>query len=130
MGAAAAGTPPGSPPPRHPSFAFPLGELDDQNGVLAGQADQDHEADASEDVDVHVRGGDASDGTEQAHRDDQDDGERQRPAFIQGGQDEEDHRHGEGEDDGAGIAGLEFQVGDLGPFVGHGAGQAAWATAA
>ncbi len=32
-----------------------LGELDDQDGVLARQADQHHEADLREDVDVAMR---------------------------------------------------------------------------
>ena len=40
---------------RHAGLALLLGELDDQDGVLAGQADQHHEADLREDVDVHVR---------------------------------------------------------------------------
>ena len=35
-----------------PSLAAVLGELDDQDRVLARQADQHHEADLSEDIDV------------------------------------------------------------------------------
>ena len=49
-----------------PGRAFLLavaGELDDQDGVLAGQADQHHEADLHEDVDVHAADRDAG----QAH---------------------------------------------------------------
>ena len=40
--------------PRQARLALLLGELDDQDGVLAGQADQHHEADLREDVDVAV----------------------------------------------------------------------------
>ena len=37
-----------------PFFTQPLGEFDDQNRVLGGEADQHHEADLRIDVDLHV----------------------------------------------------------------------------
>ena len=40
-----------------PACADVLGELDDQDRVLAGQADQHHEADLGEDVDVGLGAG-------------------------------------------------------------------------
>ena len=40
--------------PRHARLLALLGELDDQDGVLARQADQHHEADLREDVHVHA----------------------------------------------------------------------------
>ncbi len=44
---------------RQPRLALVLGEFDNQDRVLAGQADQHHEADLREDVDVRMRGGQA-----------------------------------------------------------------------
>src|SRR6476646_9035385 len=41
-----------------------LGEFDDQDGVLAGQADEHHEADLCENVDVVVRDGHADERAE------------------------------------------------------------------
>ena len=75
-----------------PAVALLLGELDDQDGVLARQADQHHEADLREDVDVHAGDQHAAHRAEQAHRHDQDDRQRQRPAFVLGGQHQE-HEH-------------------------------------
>ena len=40
---------------RHALLALVLGKLHDQDGVLAGQADQHDEADLGQNVDVHVR---------------------------------------------------------------------------
>ena len=40
---------------RRAALALRLGELDDQDRVLAGQAHQHDEADLGEDVDVHLR---------------------------------------------------------------------------
>src|SRR6201997_630069 len=42
------------------------GELDDQDGVLARQADQHHEADLREQVVVQAAGGDAGQGAQHA----------------------------------------------------------------
>ena len=60
------------------AFAFEIaGKLDDQDGVLAGEADEDEEADLGEDVVFTAREPHAGDCREQAHRHDQDDGEGQ-----------------------------------------------------
>ena len=76
-----------------------LGELNDQDRVLARQTHQDHEADLGEDVHVHARpGSDADDRAEQAHRHHQDHGQRQRPAFVLGRQHQEDEDHRQDED--------------------------------
>ena len=76
-----------------------LGELDDQDGVLGRQADQHHQADLREDVVVQLRQPDADDGGEQAHRHDQDDRQRQRPALVLRRQHQEDEHHGQREDE-------------------------------
>ena len=47
--------------PRQAVMALHLGELDDEDRILAGQADQHHEADLREDVDVHPGNVDADD---------------------------------------------------------------------
>ena len=41
-------------PARHARFLLLLGELDDEDRILAGQAHQDHEADLREDVHFHA----------------------------------------------------------------------------
>src|SRR6185312_13027737 len=76
-----------------PFLAPGLGELDDQDRVLARQADQDDEADSREDVDVHPGDLYPRDRTEEAHRDDEDHSERERPALILRSQDQEDENH-------------------------------------
>ena len=100
-----------------------LGELDDQDGVLARQADENDEANLRENVDVLVRGLDSGHAAQQAHRHDQDHRQRHRPALVLRGQDEEDHDHGRPKDDHRGVARLNLQVGQLGPLIGHRADQ-------
>ena len=48
----------------HARVALLPGKLNDQNRILARQANQYHEADLSEDVDVHVRQRDSGDGAQ------------------------------------------------------------------
>jgi hypothetical protein len=60
-----------------------LGELDDEDRVFARQADQHHQANLHEDIDGLVREQHADDRAEQTQRHDQDDRQRQRPAFVQ-----------------------------------------------
>ncbi len=68
----------------------------------------------------------ADDGRQQAHRHDQQDGQRQRPAFILRGQDHEHEQHGQREDQLGQQVLLrqEFLETQLGPLVAHRGGQA------
>ena len=59
---------------------------------------------------------DADDRAEQAHRHDEDHGQRQRPAFVLGRQHQEDHHDGEAEDDHGRVAGQQLQVRHVGPL--------------
>ena len=98
-----------------------LGELDNQDGVLAGQADQHHEADLREDVDVAVRYGHAGERAEDAHRHHQNDSQGQRPALILGGQYQEHEHHRQREDQVVPdvLGGVDLHVVDLGPLERH-----------
>ena len=62
-------------------------------------------------------------GTRDAQRHRQDHRQRHRPALELGRQHQEDHHDREGEDDHRRVAGLELEVGQLGPFVAHRLGQ-------
>ena len=79
------------------------GELDDQDGVLGGQADQHDEADLRQDVDRHPACEQAGNGSQQAHRHDQDDGQRQLPALVLGDQNEKDEEGGHAEHEQGGV---------------------------
>src|SRR3954462_330245 len=57
-------------------------EFDDQDGVLTSEPDEHNESDLREDVVLHRAEPDTVDRTEQTHRDDKNDCERQRPAFV------------------------------------------------
>ena len=70
------------------------GELDNQDGVLGGQADRHDEANLRQDVDRHPACEQAGNGSQQAHRHDQDDGQRQLPALVLGDQNEENREGG------------------------------------
>src|SRR4026207_2113192 len=74
-------------------------KLDDEDRVLARKAHQHDEADLGEDVVVHVPQPHASDGAEQTHRHNQNDGERQTPAFVLGGEREKHEQHAERENE-------------------------------
>ena len=69
-----------------------FGELDDQDGVLGGQADQHHEADLGQDVVVHAAQQNAADRRKQTHRHDQDHRERKQHALVLRGKQQE-HEH-------------------------------------
>src|SRR6266568_4329451 len=96
-----------------------FGELDDENRVLAGETDQHDEADLGEDVVIHVPQPDAGDGAEQAHRHDEDDSQWQTPAFVLRGEGEEYEEDTEREDEYDGVAGQNFLIRQVGPFVVH-----------
>ena len=121
--------------PRRARLALPLGELDDQNRILAGQADEHDKADLREDVDVGLGGAGnrivpmaadpserpgrrrhAEDRAEQAHRHDENHGQRQRPAFVLGRQHEKHRQHGKPENGHGRVARLNLQVGHVRPF--------------
>ena len=77
-----------------------LRELDDQDRVLARQADQHDQRHLGEDVEVarlaerrEVRQPHAEQRREHAHRHDQDDRHRQLPALVLGGEHEHDQQH-------------------------------------
>lgn len=100
-----------------------FGEFDDEDGVLAGESDEDDEADLGEDVVVEAAQIDAADGGEQAHGDDEDDGEGEGPALVLRGEGQEDEEHAQGENEERDIAGDDLLIGEVGPFVAHAAGQ-------
>jgi hypothetical protein len=60
-----------------------LGELDDQDGVLGGEADEHDQANLDQDVVVQTVELHAGDGRQEAHWHDQHDRERQGPALVQ-----------------------------------------------
>ena len=67
----------------------------DQDGVLGGEADQNHQADLGQDIVVLAHDVHPGDGGQEAHGHDQDDGQRQGHAFIKGGEQEEDKHDGQ-----------------------------------
>ncbi len=93
-----------------------LRELDDEDGVLAGESDQHDEADLREDVVLHRAQPNAADRAEQAHRHDENDGERQRPALVKRGEHQEDEEHAERENVDRAVAGEFLLQRDLRPF--------------
>ena len=73
-----------------PLLAPPLGELDDQDRVLGGQADEHDEADLRIDVDLQAAQPQRRQRAEQRQRHREQDHERHRPALVLRRQDEED----------------------------------------
>src|SRR5256714_620665 len=103
----------------HAALLLLLGELDDQDGVLGREADQDDEADLRDEVVVHATEPRAEERERQTHRRDQDDGQRQRPALILGGMDEKDEEHAKRKDEDRGVAGELRLIGEVRPFDLH-----------
>ena len=125
--------------PRCARLALPLGELDDQDCILAGQADQHDEADLREDVDVGLGGAGnrivqmAADanrmpraractpkialsrhmGTTRITA------SGMRPTFILRGKHEKHRQDGEPENGHRRVARLNLQVGHVRPFQSH-----------
>ena len=95
------------------------GELDDQDGVLGGEADQHDQADLDEDVVVEAAERDAEQRGEHAERHDQHDGERHDPAFVLRRQRQEHEQHRQAEDEDRGVAGLPLLQREFGPFEGR-----------
>src|SRR6516164_7899523 len=102
------------------TFLFLLArELDDQDGVLGGQADENDEADLRQDVDGHAPREQACNGGEQAHRHDQDNRQRQLPAFVLRDEDEEDEEGGRAEDQESWRASLLLLESEVSPLKGN-----------
>ena len=99
------------------AFLRLLGEFDDQDCVLRGKADQDHEADLGQDVVVHAAQQNAADRRKQAHRHDQDHRERKQHALVLRGEQQEHEHDGQTESHDGGIAGDLLLQRNLGPFV-------------
>ncbi len=59
----------------------------------------------------------------QRHRHDQDDRQRQAPAFVLRRQHQEGQEHAEREDEEGGVAGEDLLVGQFRPLIGHAVGQ-------
>src|SRR5262249_18266086 len=81
-----------------------------------GEADEDEEAVLGQDVDRHAAREQAGDGGEQAHRQDQDDRERQLPAFVLRDEDEKDEERGGAEDEERGRAAQLLLESEGGPL--------------
>ncbi len=94
-------------------------DLDDEDGVLAGQRDQKDDADLGVDVVVEVAHGDGDDDADQSHRHDQDHRERVGPAFVLGGEEEKDDEDRHREDNGRLPADLLLLVGHARPGIAH-----------
>src|SRR5215471_14846661 len=74
-------------------------ELDNEDGVFGGKADENDEADLRQYVDGHAPREQPRDGGEQAHRHDQHNRQRQLPAFVLCYKNEEDEESGGPEDE-------------------------------
>src|SRR6266446_10108155 len=98
-------------------------EFDDQDGVLASESDQDNKTNLSKDVVLHRAQPDTVDRAEQAHRDDENDRERERPAFVKGGEQEKNEQNAERENINRAVAGERLLERDLRPFGGETGGQ-------
>ena len=110
----------------HDVHAVPVevfGDFDDEDSVFGGEADGGDEADFEVDIVGHFPQEDSQQGTDEAEGYDQDDCERNGPAFIQGCQYKEDDEDGEGEQDGGLGTSLLFFIGLPGPFEPDSLGQ-------
>src|SRR4029077_6704816 len=67
--------------------------FDDQDRILTSEPDEHNEPDLREDVVLHGAQPDTVDRTEQTHRDDQNDCERQRPAFVKRGEQQKNEQN-------------------------------------
>src|SRR5205823_6908620 len=90
-------------------------ELDDEDGVLTSESDQDDKADLGEDVIFHRAEPDAADRAEQTHWDNENDRERQRPAFVKCRQEQKDEQNAERENVDRAVAGELLLQRDLRP---------------
>src|SRR5215470_17925211 len=91
-------------------------ELDDEDGVFGGQADENDEADLRQYIDGHAAREQPRDGGEQAHRHDQHDRQRQLPAFVLRDKNEEHEEGGGAEDEESRRAELLLLESELRPL--------------
>ena len=108
---------------RHSRVTAFASRLHNQDCILGGQSDQHDESDLNEDVDIQVRDPESGNRAQQAHRNDQQDRHRHRPAFVLCGENQED------QDDRANkcvecrAPFQQLQVRQFRPFVCHRTGQ-------
>src|SRR5207244_11048498 len=99
-----------------------LRELDDQDGVFAGETDQHDKTDLSEDVVFHRTQPDTVTRAEQTNRDDKNDGERQRPTFVKRREQKENEEDAERENVNRAVAGELLLERYLSPLSGEAGG--------
>jgi len=98
------------------AFVFGLaGEFDDQNRIFGGEADQHDEPDLRQDIYIRPAKHEPADCCEQAHRHDQDDRERQAPAFVLCRQHEKNENYRRAEDEKSRIAGELLLISEIRP---------------
>ena len=94
-------------------------KLDDQNRVFGRQTNQHDQPDLGEDVVVSACEFDPQHGGQQAHRHDQNDGDRQRQAFILRSQHQKHQQQRQGEHPHGRVARDDFLVRQVRPLVGN-----------
>src|SRR5262249_40205483 len=94
-----------------------LGELDDQNAVLAGEADQHDQTDLAVDVVLQSAQSLSADCAKDGHRDGQQDNEGQAKALILCRQGQIDDEQAESEEQSCGTSGANFLERQSGPFI-------------
>ena len=100
-------------------FELLLGELDDEDGVFGGEADEHDQADLNVDVVDQAARRDQRERAEDRHGDGEQDDEGQREALVLGGESEIDDEQAEAEDDDGFAGGFHLFEGEAGPGVGH-----------
>jgi len=100
-----------------------LREFDDQDRVFASEPNQHDKTDLGENVVLHRAQPDTVDRAEQTHRDDQNDGERQRPTFVKRREQEKNEEDAERKNVDRAVASKLLLERDLGPFGGETGGQ-------
>src|SRR6266513_6324530 len=98
-------------------------EFDDQDRVLTSEPNEHNEPDLREDVVLHRAEPDTVDRTEETHGDDQNDCERQRPAFVKRREQEENEQNAKWENVNRAIACELLLERDLRPLGREAGGQ-------
>src|SRR5215469_1096109 len=100
-----------------------LGELDNQNGVLAGEADKHHQPDLAVDVVLQSAQRLRAQSSEQSYRHGQQHDKRQHVALILRGERQVNHHKAQREKNQRLSARLDFFQGEPAPFEGHAVGK-------